>query len=670
MSKVTSIIPTARSGSTGKIASAREAVRLIRSGNTVSIGGFGGIGLPEELMNELAALYRASDAEVVTFGKPRDLTLVFGGGPGDGKQRGAQQFGQPGLVKRIIGGHWAYVPALYQLVVDNQAEGYNLPLGVLTQLYRDIAAGKPGHVSRVGLGTFVDPRFGGGKLNAITTEDRVELVTLGGQEYLFYKAFPVDVALIRATTADANGNLTMEREALTSDTLSVAMAAHNSGGLVIAQVERIAEPGSLNPRQVKVPGALVDCIVVASRPEVHQQATAAQYNPAYSSELRVPMTSVEPMPMSARKIIARRAAMELRPNSIVNLGIGMPEGIAVVAAEEKASDLMTLTAESGIFGGVPAGGLNFGAGVNAQAVIDMPYQFDFYDGGGLDVTFLGLAQADQEGNLNVSRFGPKLAGAGGFINISQNAKKVVFCGTFTAGDLEVSVVDGKLLIERDGRAKKFVAAVEERTFSGKYAAEMGRDVQYVTERCVFRLTKEGLELTEVAPGIDIRKDILDRMDFAPIVRQPKTMDACIFAAEPMGLRDDMLKIPFAARLSYDDERNILFLNFEDLEMTTDEQVDEGHQLIRAIVEPLGHKVYTVVNYDGFKLAPAVEDAYFESARQLADKYFHGITRFTTSAFMKTKLGEMLDKRGVAPHIYESEEDAKAAVRGAVLRTHS
>ncbi|MBK6614186.1 acyl CoA:acetate/3-ketoacid CoA transferase [Ottowia sp.] len=664
----TKTVPSAHSGATNKIVTARDAVRLIRSGNTVAIGGFGGIGLPEDLLDELAALHRASDQEAAAFGKPSGLTLVFGGGPGDGQQRGAQQFGQPGFIKRIVGGHWAYVPALYQLVLAGQAEGYNLPLGVITQLYRDIAAGKPGHASRVGLGTFVDPRFGGGKLNSITTEDLVEVINIGGKEYLFYKTFPIDVALIRATTADVNGNLTMEREALTSDTLSVAMAAHNSGGLVIAQVERIADAGSLNPRLVKVPGALVDCVVVASRPEVHQQTGATMYNPAYSSEVRIPLTSMEPMPMSARKIIARRAAMELRPNSIVNLGIGMPEGVAVVAAEEKASDLMTLTAEPGVIGGVPAGGLNFGAGVNAQAVIDMPYQFDFYDGGGLDVTFLGLAQADREGNLNVSRFGPKLAGAGGFINISQNAKKVVFCGTFTAGDLDVSVVQGKLLIERDGRAKKFVEAVEERTFSGKHAAELDKDVLYITERCVFRLTREGLELTEVAPGIDLQRDILDRMDFAPIVRAPRQMDPRIFAHEPMGLRDEMLRIPFDARFAYDEERNTLFLNFSEESVKSQATIDRYCDKIRSIVEPLGHKVYAVINYDGWEIDRSLEDAYLDVVKKISDQYYLGVTRFTTSAFMRAKLGDQLAARGVAPHIFESEAEAKDAVRETVSRT--
>ena len=422
---IRSIVPTARSGSTGKVVSAREAVRLIRIGDTVAIGGFFAIGLAIEVIHELGALFEATDEESAAFGKPRDLTLVFCVSPGDWASDGANRLARPGLVKRIIGGHWSAVPALYQLVAGNQVEGYNMPLGPLSHLYRDIAAGKPGHLSRVGLGTFADPRFGGGKLNEMTTEDLVELVEIGGEEYLFYKAFPVNVAIIRGTTADPAGNITMEREALTCDTLSVAMAAHNSGGLVIAQVERLAEVNSLNPRQVKIPGALVDCIVVATDPANHPQTMASPYNPALAAEVRVPLTSLAPMPLSARKIIARRAAMELRPNSVVNLGFGIPEGVASVAAEEKIADLMTLTAEPGAIGGIPAGGNDFGAATNAQAVIDMPYQFDFYDGGGLDAAFLGLAQADREGNINVSRFGPRLAGAGGFIDISQNAKKVV-----------------------------------------------------------------------------------------------------------------------------------------------------------------------------------------------------------------------------------------------------
>ena len=660
-------VPTSRTGTTGKIVTAREAVRLVRPGDTVAIGGFFYTGLALEVIHELADVFESADDGPVAFRKPRDLTLVFCVSPGDTQGAGANRLARAGLVKRVIGGHWTGVPALTALVTGNQIEGYNLPLGPMSHLYRDIAAGKPGHLSRVGLGTFVDPRFGGGKLNETTTEDLVELIELGGKEYLFYKAFPIHVAIIRGTTADPDGNITMEREALTCDTLSLAMAAHNSGGLVIAQVERIAERGTLHPRQVKVPGAIVDCVVVASSTDNHPQTLATAYNPAYASEVRVPLSSLTPMPMSDRKIIARRAAMELRPNSVVNLGVGMPEGVARVAAEENAADLMTMTTEPGIIGGVPAGGYDFGAGSNPQVLLDMPYQFDLYDGGGLDVAFLGLAQADREGNLNVSRFGPRLAGAGGFINISQNAKKVVFLGSFTAGNLDVSVVDGKLLIERDGQHQKFVHEVEHRTFSGRYAAEQNKDVLYITERCVFRLTREGLELTEVAPGIDIEHDIIAKIGFTPIVREPREMDRRIFRAGPMGLREYMLRLPFDARFDYNQDRNILYLNFEDLDVKSQEVIDDTAAKIREICDSLDHKVYAVVNYDGFEIDRELEDAYLDAVQDTSDRYFHGFTRFTTSAFMRSKLGKALEARGVAPHIYESAEEATGAVRGTVPR---
>ena len=640
---------------TGKIVTAAQAVRLIRTGDTVATGGFVGIGFAEAIAIALEELHCSDDPH-----KPSDLTLLFAAGQGDGKKRGLNHLAHEGLVRRAIGGHWGLVPGLQKLAMDNRIEAYNLPQGVISHLFRDIAAGRPGHLTRIGTGTFVDPRHGGGKLNDRTIDDLVSLVEVGGEQYLFYKSLPVNVAIVRGTTADPEGNITMEREALTLESLSLAMAARNSAGLVIVQVERIAESGTLHPRQVKIPGVMVDCVVVAE-PAHHWQTFATPYNPAYSGELRVPAGWGTEFALSPRKVMARRAALELQANSVVNLGIGMPEGIAAVAAEEKISDLLTLTAEPGVIGGVPAGGLDFGAATNAQAIIDQTYQFDYYDGGGLDIAFLGMAQADAQGNVNVSKFGPKLAGAGGFINISQSARKVVFMGSFCAGPCEMDVHEGKLRILQDATARKFVPEVEHRTFAGQYATQRGQEVVYITERCVFRLRTEGLEMTEVAPGVDLQRDILDRMDFVPIMKSVQPMDARLFQTEPMQLRKSLVGVAFDARFSFSPELNTLFINFEYFEVKTMERVYAIEEKVERLLQPLQRRVHAVVNYEGFVLDREVEDAWAECVQRLVSRFYDRVTRYTTSAFLRAKLGDALASREVAPHIFETEAEARAAL---------
>lgn len=639
----------------GKVVSAVEAVEVIRDGDTIASGGFVGIGFAEELAIAIKENF-------LQTGHPRDLTLTYAAGQGDGQDRGLNHLGEPGMVKRVIGGHWGLVPKLQKQAIAGEIEAYNLPQGVISHMYRDIAAGRPRTITTVGLGTFVDPRNGGGKINDITTEDIVELVQFDGQDYLAYKTRPIDVALLRGTTADTDGNITMEKEALTLEVLAIAMATKNSGGTVIVQVERVAERGSLDSRQVKIPGILVDCVVVA-KPENHHQTFASAYDPSFSGETRIPMASIEPMALNERKIIARRAAFELSPNAIVNLGIGMPEGVSSVATEEKVLDNITLTAEPGVIGGIPAGGLNFGAAINKDAVIDQPYQFDFYDGGGLDVAFLGLAQADKAGNLNVSKFGPKLAGAGGFINISQNAKKVVYVGTFTAGGLKVVVDNGQLRIAQEGKVRKFVEQVEHVTFSGPYAAEKNQPVLYVTERCVFRLTSDGMELIEVAPGIDVERDILAQMDFTPIINgTPGTMDLRIFQEDSMGLKGDLLATPLEERFTYDPEQDLFFIDFENLTVSTVDDIDRIEEQVRLNLEPVGKKVPAIINYDNFTIEPEdLLDSYISMVKRVVGRYYCGVSRYTTSAFLRRKLGDALEKNACEPQMFASSEEAHEAL---------
>ncbi|MDU2066306.1 MAG: acyl CoA:acetate/3-ketoacid CoA transferase [Sporomusaceae bacterium] len=516
-----------------KIISAAEAVKLVKSGDTLAISGFIGMGHPAELTEALEKRFLESN-------EPSNLKLTFGASQNDGKSWwGLNRLCHDGLLSKIVAGHFGLQPDMVKMIMDNKVEAYNIPQGVVMHLYRAIAGGKPGIVTPVGLRTFADPRETGGRLNEVSKDEVVQLIEIDGKEYLFYKAFPIHVAFIRGTTADIRGNITCEKEGISLEILSLAMAAHNSGGIVIAQVERIAAVGTLDPKLVKVPGILVDYMVVA-KPKNHWQTMARPYDPALCGELKVPLNNWEIMPLDERKIICRRAAMELIPDAVINLGIGMPEGVVAVAAEEGFIDQLTMTVEPGPIGGIPLSGLRFGCALNPEALLDHPYQFDFYDGGGLDLAVLGLAEADQFGNVNVSKFGPRIAGAGGFVNITQNTMQVIFAGTLTTGGLEIDIKDGKLQILQEGKSKKIVSKVGQITFSGEYAREIKQRVMYITERAVFELRPEGFTLTEIAPGIDIEKDIIAQMGFRPhIAANLKLMDARIFKAESMEIKAEI-----------------------------------------------------------------------------------------------------------------------------------
>ena len=514
-----------------RVITAEEAALMVQDGDTVTTGGFVSCACPE-------ALSTALEKRFLETGHPKDLTLFFAAGQGHRDGTGGDHFGYEGLVKRVVGGHWDRAPKLGDLALNNKIEAYNLPQGVITHMYRDIAAHNIGTITHVGLNTFVDPRNGGGKLNECTKEDLVKLINIEGEERLLYKGFPIDICFIRGSYADEYGNVTVHREIGPLDVTAQCQATKNSGGKVIVQVEKIVEGGSLDPKLVKIPGIYVDAIVVGSV-EDNMQCLGMPYDGALTGEFRIPVDAIPPIPMDAKKILARRAAMELPQDAIVNLGTGAPEKIANVAAEEGISDKMTLTVEAGSIAGVPYGGTQFGAAANSMSILDHNVQFDFYQGGGLDVAFLGLAETAPNGDLNVSKFGTRLAGAGGFIDITQNAKKVVYCGTFTAKGLKTECRDGKLVIVQEGAKKKFVNKVEQITFSGDYANKVHQPVLYVTERAVFELRPEGVTLVEVAPGIDLQTQVLDQMEFMPkIAEDLKLMDERIFREELMGLAND------------------------------------------------------------------------------------------------------------------------------------
>ena len=495
-------------------------------------------GLSERACPE--SLIYALEDRFLNDGNPCDLTIIYAAGQGDGKGRGISHLAHEGLVCRMIGGHWGLAPQIGRLVLDDKIEAYNFPQGVICQLFRDIAAGRPGCITHVGLDTFIDPVHQGGRANQRTVGNLVERVELGGKTWLWYKSLPIHIGLIRATAADPHGNLVMYEEGLLGETLPIAQAVHNSGGKVIAQVSRLMDEPA-RPQDVRVPGIIVDRIVVAEPHHHPQTFGAAEFNPALTlprplngpdSSCCLTPTNIEPLPAGPRRIIAARACDELPDGAIANLGIGIPEGVSNIAAEQGLLENFSLTLESGLIGGTPVGGLSFGVSVHPEAIIDQTSQFDFYDGGGLDYAALGAAQIDRHGNVNVSRFGLRIAGVGGFVNITQTARRLVFCSTFTAGSLEVAVEDtpeGKALkIIKEGLYSKFVDEVEQLSFSGQRSRRIGQEVIYVTERAVFRLIDEGLELIEIAPGIDLQTQVLDLLPFKPICHNVRPMPQHVF----------------------------------------------------------------------------------------------------------------------------------------------
>ena len=517
-----------------------EAMGFVRSGDTILIGGSGGgHSVPERLIVAL-------EERFLKDGEPRGITIVHPVGLGDEATQGVARFAHPGMLKRVVTGTLVDSPPLEKLAIEGAIEAYTLPQGALSQLTREMAAGRPGLLTTTGMHTFADPRIGGGKQSVTATEDLVEIAEFAGRQWMFYKPFPIDVCFLRGTTADEDGNITMEQEAVFGEMLSMAQATRRAGGVVIVQVKRLARRQTLPAKHVKIPGILVDLVVVD--PE-QRQSYLTEYSPAFAGELRVPLSELSPLALDARKVIARRAAMELFPSAVCNLGSGISTGIARVAAEEGVLDTVVLTNEQGLIGGAPAMGVEAGAGTNYMAMIDQPYQFDFYDGGGLDLAFLSFAELDAEGNINVSRFGDRVIGFGGFINISQSARKVVFSGTFTAGGLKLDLGDGTVSIVSEGRSRKLVERVNQISYSAAYGRERGQQVLYVTERAVFRPAADGgIELIEIAPGLDLDRDVLGLMGFRPTISPNlKKMDAALFRPEPVGLSEMLATRPRVIR---------------------------------------------------------------------------------------------------------------------------
>jgi acyl CoA:acetate/3-ketoacid CoA transferase len=521
-----------------KFMTATEAAQLIQDGNTVGLMGGGG-GLMEA-----THMFEAVQARFLSTQHPKNLTVMHALGIGDKKTKGMNCFAHEGLVKRVIGGHWVWSPAMQQLALANKIEAYILPGGVSSQLMREIGAGRPGLISHVGLGTVCDPRHGGGRMNEAAKDDLAEVITLDGREWLRYKAFPIHVAIVRASAADEDGNISFEHEAANLDAQSLALAAKNSGGKVIVQVKERLPKGALKAREVRIPAAWVDAIVVDAG---QQTSYDIPFDPAFSGELTGAARAASEAEDHAREVaaaqeafserqaVARRAYAEIfntgKARPILNYGVGVPDAVAKLIAARNEHHRIYQTIEHGTYGGTLMDGVLFGYARNATAMLDAATQFDFYGGGGLDIAFLGFGEFDAEGSVNVSRLGGVTVGPGGFIDIAQNAKKVVFCGTLAAKGVKLQTGDGQMRVLQQGAVKKGVRKVDQITFSGPQGLVRGQEVLYLTERASFRLTPEGIEVFEIAPGIDLQSDVLDQMDFAPrIAKDLKVMDAGCFKA--------------------------------------------------------------------------------------------------------------------------------------------
>jgi len=505
--------------------SAAQAADLVHDGATICTVGMTIVGAAESILKALEAKFLAG-------GSPKDLTLVHSAGQCD-REGGIQRFAHLGMLKRIIGGHWGLAPRIMDMIVADQIEAYNLPQGQLAQLCRSMACGLPGKMSKVGLGTYIDPRVEGGKMNARTQAlaDIVDVIGYGGEEYLFYKAIPLDFTIIRGTTADELGNISFEEEAMKLEVIGAVLAAKRFGGKVIAQVKRTAKAGTLHPQKVVVPGFFVDAIVVCQNPELdHRQSSSFFFDPSLSGDLMLPEAAIDPLALTVRKVIGRRAAMELTLDTAINLGTGIPNDvIGSITAEEGLSNDILVTVESGVYGGIPEGGIDFGVSHSPSALLEHPVQMDFYNGMGVPYTFMGAGEMDSAGNVNATKFGDRCTGCGGFIDITQNAGHVIFCSTFTARGLEVDFSGGKVTVVKEGTEKKLVEKVKQISFNGELARRKGQKVHYVTERAVFEFRPEGPVLIEIAPGIDLERDILNQMRFTPIIAKDlKVTDAGVY----------------------------------------------------------------------------------------------------------------------------------------------